>query len=136
MKLICQIQPHEVDNLDARRDWGFAPKYVERMWRRLRAEQPDDHVLATNETHSIREFLEAAFGYGGLDWRNHIAFDPRYLRPAEVDRPIGDCAKARRLLGWKPRTRMVALARRMVDADIKGFAAAGVDRGQSGHLTP
>ena len=126
----------QLGNLDARRDWGFAPEYVEGMWRMLQADQPDDYVLATNETHSIREFLEAAFGYVGLDWRNHITFDPRYLRPAEVDLLIGDYAKARRLLGWEPRTRMVALARLMVDADIADLQPRAPTAGNQGPLMP
>ena len=126
----------QLGNLDARRDWGFAPEYVEGMWRMLQADAPDDYVLATNETHSIREFLEAAFGYVGLDWRNHITFDPRYLRPAEVDLLIGDYAKARRLLGWEPRTRMVALARLMVDADIADLQPRAPTAGNQGHLMP
>jgi GDPmannose 4,6-dehydratase len=105
-------------NLDARRDWGYAPEYVEGMWRMLQAEQPDDYVLATNETHTIGEFLDAAFGRLGLDWREHVKFDSRFLRPAEVDLLIGDYSKAHKALGWEPKTRMKALAELMVDADL------------------
>lgn len=106
-------------NLDSKRDWGYAPEYVEGMWRMLQAEQPDDYVLATNETHTIREFLDTAFGHVGLDWHDFVKFDARHLRPAEVDLLIGDFAKARRTLGWEPQTRMQALAKLMVDADLE-----------------
>ena len=105
-------------NLEARRDWGYAKEYVEGMWRMLQQEKPDDYVLATNETHSIRDFLEVAFGHVGLDWHDHVKFDERLLRPAEVDLLIGDFSKANTRLGWEPQTRMDALARMMVDADL------------------
>jgi GDPmannose 4,6-dehydratase len=105
-------------NLDARRDWGYAKEYVEAMWRMLQQDQPDDYVIATGETHSIREFLDAAFGHAGLDWRRHVEIDPRYYRPAEVDELLGDAGKAKRQLGWEPKTRFAELARLMVDADI------------------
>lgn len=104
--------------LDARRDWGYAPEYVDAMWRALQRKQPDDYVFATNEAHSIRDFLEAAFSHAGLDWRDHVKFDERFVRPAEVGQLIGDYAKAHRQLGWEPATRMAALARLMVDADL------------------
>jgi GDPmannose 4,6-dehydratase len=112
-------------NLDARRDWGWAPEYVEAMWRMLQAEVPDDYVIATGETHSVREFLEEAFGYLGLDWREHVEIDSRYYRPAEVELLCGDPAKAREQLGWRPETSFRDLVRRMVDADraILGGAA-------------
>jgi GDPmannose 4,6-dehydratase len=106
-------------NLDAKRDWGYAKEYVEGMWLMLQQEQPDDYVVATGETHSVREFLQEAFGYVGLDWRQYVAHDPRYLRPTEVDELQGDATKARRVLGWKPRTTFQELARLMVDADIE-----------------
>jgi GDPmannose 4,6-dehydratase len=105
-------------NLDSKRDWGFAPEYVEGMWRMLQTDQPDDYVLATHETYTIRDFLDAAFEHAGLDWHQHVKFDSRFLRPAEVDLLIGDYAKAKKRLGWEPRTRMPALARLMVDADL------------------
>jgi GDPmannose 4,6-dehydratase len=108
-------------NLDAKRDWGYAPEYVEGMWRMLQAPEPDDYILATNETHTIRDFLDAAFGRAGLDWRECVKFDERLLRPAEVDLLIGDYSKAKRRLGWEPRTRMKALADLMVDADLAGL---------------
>jgi GDPmannose 4,6-dehydratase len=105
-------------NLDACRDWGYAPEYVEGMWRMLQQDTPDDYVLATNETHTIRDFLTAAFEQVGLDWREHVKFDARFLRPAEVDLLIGDYTKAQQKLGWEPKTRMRALARLMVEADV------------------
>ncbi len=106
-------------NLDAKRDWGYAREYVEAMWLMLQQDKPDDYVIATNETHSIREFLDAAFGHVGLHWEKHVEIDPRYYRPAEVDLLIGDSSKARRQLGWEPRTKFVDLVKLMVDADIK-----------------
>jgi GDPmannose 4,6-dehydratase len=105
-------------NLEARRDWGYAPEYVAGMWRMLQADEPDDYILATNETHTIGEFLDAAFGRLGLDWRDHVTFDKRFLRPAEVDLLVGDYSKAKKVLGWEPKTRMKALAELMVDADL------------------
>ncbi len=106
-------------NLEAKRDWGFAKEYVEAMWLMLQQDQPDDYVIATNETHSIREFLDAAFGHVGLDWTKHVEIDPRYYRPTEVDLLIGDFGKARRQLGWEPKTKFTELVRLMVDADVK-----------------
>jgi GDPmannose 4,6-dehydratase len=104
-------------NLDAKRDWGYAKEYVEAMWLMLQQEKPDDYVIATNETHSVREFLEAAFGYVGLKWEKHVEFDPRYCRPAEVDILIGDYSKAKRVLDWQPKIRFTELVKLMVDAD-------------------
>jgi GDPmannose 4,6-dehydratase len=106
-------------NLDAKRDWGYAKEYVEAMWLMLQQDQSDDYVIATRETHSIREFLDAAFGHVGLDWRKHVEIDPRYYRPAEVEVLIGDYSKAKRKLGWEPATKFADLVRLMVDADIK-----------------
>jgi GDPmannose 4,6-dehydratase len=106
-------------NLDAKRDWGYAKEYVEAMWRMLQQDKPDDYVVATNETHSIREFLDVAFGHVNLDWKDYVELDPRYLRPAEVDLLIGDYSKAKKQLGWEPKTRFADLARLMVDADVK-----------------
>ncbi|HNQ88812.1 MAG TPA: GDP-mannose 4,6-dehydratase [Verrucomicrobiota bacterium] len=105
-------------NLDARRDWGYAREYVEAMWLMLQQDQPDDYVIATGETHSIREFLEVAFGHVNLDWQPYVVIDPRYYRPAEVDLLVGDARKARERLGWVPRTRFADLVTLMVDADI------------------
>lgn len=106
-------------NLDSQRDWGFAGDYVEAMWLMLQQPQPDDYVVATGETHSIREFLDAAFGYVGLDWRRHVEQDPRLLRPAEVELLCGDSSKARRVLGWQPKVSFRELAQMMVDADLE-----------------
>jgi len=106
-------------NLDAKRDWGYAKEYVEAMWLMLQQDEPDDYVIATNETHSVKEFLELTFEYAGLNWKKHVEIDSRYFRPAEVDMLIGDYSKARKKLGWKPKTRFADLARLMVDADIE-----------------
>jgi GDPmannose 4,6-dehydratase len=106
-------------NLDARRDWGYAGDYVRAMWLMLQAEAPDDYVIATGETHSVRELLDVAFGHVGLDYRDHIVVDSRYLRPAEVDLLVGDYSKARRELGWEPKVNFEQLVRLMVDADMK-----------------
>jgi GDPmannose 4,6-dehydratase len=106
-------------NLEARRDWGYAKEYVEAMWLMLQQDQPDDYVIATNENHSIREFLDLAFGYVGLEWKQHVEIDPRYYRPAEVDYLIGDSSKAKKKLGWEAKTKFADLVKLMVEADIK-----------------
>jgi GDPmannose 4,6-dehydratase len=106
-------------NLDARRDWGYAKEYVEGMWRIIQQDEPGDYVLATNETHTVREFCQEAFGHVGLDWEQFVKHDGRYERPAEVDLLIGDPAKAKRQLGWEPTTKFHALVRLMVDADLR-----------------
>lgn len=106
-------------NLDARRDWGYAPEYVEAMWLMLQQDSPDDLVIATNETHTVRAFLEAAFSHAQLDWHDFVALDPQLCRPSEVDLLQGDFSKARARLGWQPSTRMAALARLMVDHDLR-----------------
>ncbi len=106
-------------NLDAKRDWGYAKEYVEAMWLMLQQEKGDDYVVATGETHSVREFLQEAFSYVKLDWEKFVELDPRYLRPSEVDLLLGDASKAKRQLGWVPRTKFQDLVRLMVDADIK-----------------
>ena len=105
-------------NLEARRDWGYAKEYVDMMWLMLQQDQPDDYVVATNETHSVQEFCEAVFGYLGLDWKQYVKHDPRYERPAEVDLLIGDPAKARRQLGWEPKVRFHELVKIMVEHDL------------------
>jgi GDPmannose 4,6-dehydratase len=110
-------------NLDAKRDWGYAKDYVEAMWLMLQQDKPDDYVIATGETHSVREFLEEAFSYAGLDWEKHVEIDKRYFRPAEVDLLIGDASKAKEKLKWEPKTTFKELVKIMVDADLK---AAGV----------
>jgi GDPmannose 4,6-dehydratase len=106
-------------NLEAKRDWGYAGDYVEAMWLMLQQNQPDDYVVATGETHTVREFLDAAFGRLGLDWHRHVKIDPRYYRPTEVDLLIGDPAKAHRQLGWKPTVDFHRLAVMMVEADLE-----------------
>jgi GDPmannose 4,6-dehydratase len=105
-------------NLDARRDWGYAPEYVEGMWRILQADNPNDYVLATNETHTVKEFVEKAFAHVGLDWQEFVRYDKRYERPAEVDLLIGNPAKAKKDLGWEPKVRFEELVQIMVDADL------------------
>jgi len=105
-------------NLDAKRDWGYAKEYVDVMWLMLQQEAPDDYVVATGETHSVREFLEESFGLAGLDWQKYVEYDPRYVRPSEVDLLIGDGRKVQRKLGWKPKTTFKDLVRLMVEADI------------------
>ncbi|MGD9730310.1 MAG: GDP-mannose 4,6-dehydratase [Nitrospiraceae bacterium] len=105
-------------NLEARRDWGFAGDYVEAMWLMLQQDQPDDYVVATGETHTVREFLDVAFGRLDLDWRRHVKIDPRYYRPTEVDLLIGDASKAKQRLGWTPKIGFRDLAIMMVEADL------------------
>ena len=109
-------------NLDAKRDWGYAPEYVEGMWRMLQQPESDDYVLATNETHTVKEFVEEAFGHVGLEWQKYVKYDARYERPAEVELLIGDPAKAKAKLGWEPTTRFKELVKIMVDADLKAIA--------------
>ena len=106
-------------NLDAKRDWGYAPEFVEAMWLILQQDQPDDYVIATGETHSVKEFCEEAFAHAGLDWSKYVEIDERYYRPAEVDLLIGDASKAKRVLGWEAKTRFKDLVKLMVDADLK-----------------
>ena len=106
-------------NLDSKRDWGYAKEYVEAMWLMLQQDEPDDYVIATNETHSVREFLEVAFDHAGLEWQKYVEIDPRYFRPAEVDLLIGDPSKAKKKLGWEPKTKFAELVKIMVDADMK-----------------
>ena len=111
-------------NLDAQRDWGFAPEYVDAMWRMLQHDQPDEFVVATGEMHTVREFVELAFSLVGLDWEEHVAIDPRYFRPTEVEELCGDATKAREVLGWEPTTTFAELVRIMVAADLR---EAGLD---------
>jgi GDPmannose 4,6-dehydratase len=123
-------------NLDAKRDWGYAPDYVEAMWMMLQHSEADDFVIATGETHSVREFLEEAFGHLDLDWKAYVELDPRYLRPAEVDLLIGDAGKAQQKLGWQPKVRFKELVKIMVEADMASLqrptelqmAAAGASK--------
>jgi len=106
-------------NLDAKRDWGYAKEYVEVMWLMLQQPEPDDYVVATGETHSVKEFLELAFARAGLDWKKHVEIDPKFYRPAEVDQLVGDAAKAHKRLGWTPKTKFADLVHLMVDADVQ-----------------
>jgi GDPmannose 4,6-dehydratase len=106
-------------NLDAKRDWGFAPEYVECMWRILQQDKPDDFVIGTGETHSVREYLHAAFSYAGLDMEEHVRIDPKYFRPTEVEVLIADPTKSQKILGWKPTIRFGDLVKIMVDADLR-----------------
>ena len=106
-------------NLDAKRDWGYAKDYVEAMWLMMQAEKSDDYVIATGETHSVKEFVEEAFGYLDLDWKKHVEIDPWYYRPSEVDLLLGDASKARKELGWEPRVGFKELVRLMIDHDLK-----------------
>jgi GDPmannose 4,6-dehydratase len=105
-------------NIEAKRDWGYAKEYVEAMWLMLQQPEPDDYVVATGETHSVREFLELAFDRVGLDWQKHVEIDPKFYRPAEVEHLIGNPEKARKKLNWSPQTKFADLVRLMVDADM------------------
>jgi GDPmannose 4,6-dehydratase len=110
-------------NLEAKRDWGYAPDYVDAMWRMLQDETPEDYVIATHENHSVQEFCEVAFAHVGLDWKSHVYVEPTFVRPAEVDVLIGDPAKARRKLGWEPTVHFRKLVELMVDADLQRLKA-------------
>lgn len=112
-------------NLDAARDWGYAKEYVEAMWLMLQHDQPQDFVIATGTSHTVRDFLRFAFEHAGLDWNEHVRYDERYLRPTEVDDLVGDASKAERLLGWRPQTLTPDLARLMVDADVQELRSHG-----------
>jgi len=112
-------------NLDAKRDWGFAGEYVEAMWKMLQVDKPGDYVIATGETHSVRELLEVAFARLGLDWKECVETDPRHFRPAEVDVLLGDASKAKRELGWEPKVKFKQLIEMMVDADLAAESAPG-----------
>jgi GDPmannose 4,6-dehydratase len=117
-------------NLKARRDWGYAPEFVEAMYLMMRHKEPDDFVIATGETHSVQEFAEEAFNLVGLNWKQYIAIDPRYFRPAEADVLLGDASKAKKIIGWKPRVKFKDLARIMLEADLKeaGFNPENIIR--------
>ena len=115
-------------NLNAKRDWGYAKEYVEAMWRMLQQEESDDYVIATGETHTVQEFVEEAFSYAGLDWRDYVEIDPWYYRPSEVDLLVGDASKAKRVLEWEPKTTFKDLVCLMVDADMTALKAQGIHR--------
>ena len=114
-------EQHEVrlGNLDSRRDWGFAGDYVEAMWLMLQQKEPDDYVISTGETRSVRDLCEIAFDHAGLDYRKYVVQDPKYFRPAEVDLLVGDASKAAKTLGWKPRVKFEQLIEMMVEADLE-----------------
>jgi GDPmannose 4,6-dehydratase len=116
-------------NLESKRDWGYAPEYVEAMWSMLQREAPDDFVLGTGESHSVRELVEQAFGYAGLDWHDYVEIDQGYFRPTEVDFLQADASKARRLLGWSPKVTFQELVRIMVDADLQSAGEAPIGEG-------
>ena len=124
IKLGLQDELH-LGNLDARRDWGYAPDYVHAMWLMLQQERPDDYVVATGETHSVREFCQVAFDHVGLDWEKYVIVDPKFYRPAEVDMLVGDPSKAGRVLSWEPSVTFQELVRIMVDADLIGLQQQG-----------
>jgi len=125
--LAGQLDRIYLGNLDARRDWGYAPEYVEAMWLMLQQPEPNDFVIATGEMHSVREFCETAFGRVGLDWQERVAIDPRYLRPTEVDELCGDTSKAARMMGWRPRTTFHDLVRIMLAADLEDVGLKATD---------
>ncbi len=119
----------KLGNLEAKRDWGFAPEYVEAMWRMLQQPSADDYVVATGETHSVREFCELAFAEANLDYREYVKVDPNFYRPAEVDLLVGDASKAQRELGWSPRTTFRELVGKMVRADLESYKGLGTHAG-------
>ena len=122
---VGQADTLSLGNLDAKRDWGFAGDYVRAMWMMLQQDRPDDFVIATGVSHSVRELVEIAFEHAGLDWQKHVTLDPALLRPAEVDHLVGDAAKAQATLGWKPEVDFTGLVRMMVDADVERLATPG-----------
>lgn len=117
-------------NLKAKRDWGYAPEYVEAMWVMLQQGRPDDYVVGTGEAHSVQEFLEEAFAYADLDWRKHVEIDPRYFRPTETESLLADASKARKQLGWEPKITFKELARIMVDADMEAVGLQPLGEGK------
>ena len=117
-------------NLDSRRDWGYAPEYVEAMWMMLQHDQPDDFVIGTGEAHTVREFLDEAFGYVGLDWHSYVKIDPRYFRPTEVDYLLADASRAEKELNWRPKICFRDLVRIMIDADLEKMGLTSPGEGQ------
>jgi len=118
-------------NLEAKRDWGYAPEYVETMWLMLQQDEPDDYVVGTGECHSVKDFLEEAFAYVGLDWKQYVKIDPRYFRPTEVELLLANPAKARKRLGWQPKVTFKELARIMVDADMEAIGLKAPGEGKA-----
>ena len=134
-RAIAEIMPGRQEylylgNLDAKRDWGYAPEYVETMWLMLQQDEPDNYVIGTGESHSVKEFLEEAFGYVGLKWKQYVKIDPRYFRPTEVELLLADPSKARKKLGWQPKVTFKELARIMVDADMEAVRLEPVGEGK------
>ncbi len=123
-------------NLDAQRDWGFAGDYVRAMWLMLQQDQPDDYVVSTGATHSVRQLVELAFAHAGLDWQKHVVIDPRFIRPAEVDLLIGDPAKAKQALGWTPSVNFESLVKMMVEADIERLSGRVNSRTPAASVSP
>ncbi len=124
-RIASGLQKHlYLGNLDARRDWGYAPEYVEGMWRMLQADEPDDYVLATGTSYSVKDFVSHAFSHAGLDWERHVRLDPRYLRPTEVDNLIGDASKVHDRLGWSASTHTPELVKIMVDHEFSRISAS------------
>ena len=121
-------------NLKAKRDWGYAPEYVEAMWAMLQQEKPEDYVIGTGETHSVEEFLQEAFGYAGLDYKEHARIDQRYFRPTEVEELVADAGKARKTFGWEPKIRFKELVRIMVDADLEAAGLVSPGEGKAALL--
>jgi GDPmannose 4,6-dehydratase len=117
-------------NLEAKRDWGYAPEYVGAMWLMLQQKKPGDYVIGTGETHSVKEFLIEAFDYAGLDWQEYVKIDPRYFRPLEVDMLVADASKAKKELGWEPRVTFKELVRIMVDADMEALGLKSPGKGK------
>jgi len=117
-------------NLEAKRDWGYAPEYVEAMWLMMQRDEPEDYVIGTGEAHSVKEFLEEAFSYGGLNWREYLEVDPRYFRPTEVELLVADALKARDKLGWQPKVTFKELVRIMVDADLEAMGLRAIGEGR------
>jgi len=120
-----------LENLEAKRDWGYAPEYVESMWLMLQQEKPDDYVIGTGEARSVREFAQAAFSYAHLDWENYVAIDPRYFRPTEVSDLCADACKAKRRLDWSPNVNFKDLVTVMVDADMEAVGLEPIGRGRN-----
>jgi GDPmannose 4,6-dehydratase len=116
-------------NLDAKRDWGYAPEYIEAMWLMLQQDHSDDYVIGTGEAHSVKQFVQEAFDYASLDWREHVAFDPKYVRPTEVDSLVADPGKARRRLPWSATIKFSDLVRIMVDADLEATGLQPIGEG-------
>ena len=118
-------------NLEPKRDWGYAPEYVEIMWQILQQNEPNDFVVGTEEQHSVREFVESAFSYVGLDWKKYVKIDPRYFRPTETEDLAADSSKIKRILGWKPRVRFKDLIKIMVDADMRKAGLKPIGKGDA-----